>query len=297
MPTVSYVNPEPDLKEAFSKLFTPVYKTKNSSLRWNGRLISPRKVVNITSRSLLPQVRELWAGLSSGEQAAWASAGAAQGYSGWQLFVQDTCYRIKFGIAGLATPSDLHGYKVGQIIMASPADNFRLEQVHPVEYFQMVKVPGTKSQREPVAVREQLTLPLTVGLSYRTNLTSNGPNPYAKFYAEVTRSYQSLDLVEEVGFNIPLSSTWDRETATLSEVVGVARWYALYIELNDVLGTIEFDILQATHSGTNFARDFRCTNISSGFSDYNYQLPASWAADSPEAGVTFGSVYPSDGDL
>ena len=294
MPKVAYVNPTPDLQDKFSQLFTPVYKTRNSSLRWNGRLIPPRKVVNISSRSLLPQVRELWNGLTPTQRTNWAAAGAAQNYSGWQLFVQDTCYRLKFGIAGLATPSTLHGYKVGQIVMESPADFFRLEQLHPVEYFQMVKVPGTKSQREPAAVREQLTLPLTVGLSFRTDLTANGANPYAKFYATVIRSYQSLDLEEEVGFNIPLSSAWDRETASLIEVVGTARWYSLYIELNDVLGTFEFDIVQATHAGTNFARDFRCTNISSGFSNYNYQLPASWAADAPEEGITFGSVYPED---
>src|SRR5690606_1841320 len=161
-------------------------------------------------------------GLTDEVRTAWAAAGSAQGYSGWQLFVQDTAYRIKFGIEGLATPSTLHGYKVGQIIMGSPADFFRLEQVHPVQYFQMVKVPGTKSQRVPKAVIEQLTLPLTVGLSYRSNLTANGANPYCKFYATVIRSYQSLDLEEEVGFNIPLSSSWDRQTATLTDVVGTA---------------------------------------------------------------------------
>lgn len=297
MAKVAYVNPDPDLKDRFTKLFAPVYKTRNSSLRWNGRIIPARKKKDYVTKSLLPEIRELWKGLSDADRSAWSDAAAVSDYSGWQQFVQDTAYRIKFEIPGVATPSTLHQYKVGRIVLAEPADFFRLEQLHPVKYFQMVKVPGTKSQREPEAVIEQLTLPLTIGLSYRTNLTSNGPNPYCKFYAKVIRSYQSLDLEEEVGFDIPLSSTWDRETATLTDVVGVARWYSLYIELNDVLGTIEFDILQSEHSGSNFARDFRCTNISSGLTNYNYQLPASWAADAPEEGVTFGSVYPSDDPL
>lgn len=297
MALVSYVNPTPDAVDRFTQQFTPVYKTKNSSLRWNGRLIPPRRKVEISTRSLLPQIKELWNALDTMTKDAWKAAGAAQSYNGWNLFVQDTAYRLKFEIEGLATPSTIHAYKCGEIVMASPADFFRLEQLHPVRYYRMKKVAGTKSQREPVAITEQLLLPLTIGLSYRSNLTSNGPNPYAKFYAAVTRSYQSLDLIEEFGFDIPLSSDWARQTATLNEVVGTARWYSLYIELNDVLGTLQFDLLQSTHTGTNFARDFRCNNISAGFSNYNYQLPAAWAADSAEQGVTFGSVYPSDDPL
>lgn len=294
MAKVAFVNPTPDVKDRFTQQFAPVYKTKYSSLRWNGRLIPPRKKRNISTRSLLPQIRDIWNGLSPAVQEQWKLAAAEANYNAWNQFVQDMSYRIKFGIEGVATPSNYHTYKVGRIDMESPANNFRLEQVHPVQYFQMQKVRGTKSQRVPVAITEQLLLPLEVACSYRTELTATGPEPYAKFYAEVTRSYQSLDLVEEVGFEIPLSSAWARQSATLSDVVGTARWYSLYIELNDVSGWLEFDLVRAFHTGTNFARDFRCTNISSGFSNFNYQLPASWAADTAEEGVTFGSVYPSD---
>lgn len=294
MVKVSYVNPTPDLKDRFTSQFTPVYKTRNSSLRYSGGLISPRRVNPVSTRSLLPEISALWKSLTTEEQNSWKAAGAAQSYTGYALFVQDTAYRIKFGIPGLATPSVIHAYKCGQITMSGEAEHFRLEQLHPVEYYRMAKVRGTKSQREPVAVIEQLLLPLQIGLSYRTNLTPIGDSPYAKFYAEVVRSYQSLDLVDTVGFEIPLSTDWDRQTATLTEVVGVARWYSLYIELHNVHGTLQFDLLESRHTGTNYAREFRCNNISSGFSNYNYQIPPSWAADGYEPGVTFGSVYPSD---
>jgi len=294
MALVSYVNPEPDVKDRFTQAFTPVYKTKYSSLRWNGRLIPPRRKNTIATRSLLPQIRDIWNGLDPAIREQWKLAAAEANYNGWNQFVQDMAYRIKFEIPGTPDASDLHTYKVGRIEMAEPASNFRLEQLHPVEYYQMKKVRGTKSQREPVAIREQLLLPLQIGLSYRTSLTANGADPYCKFYAEVTRSYQAQDLVEELAIDLPLSSAWARDTATLTEVVGTARWYSLYIELNDVLGFIEFDLVRSFHTGTNFARDFRCTNISSGFSNFNYQLPASWAADAAEDGVTFGSVYPTD---
>lgn len=294
MALVSYVNPTPDLKDRFDRAFTPVYKTKHSSLRWNGRLIPPRKKSSISTRSLLPQIRDTWASLSTEQKQAWKDAAAAASYNAWNAFVQDQSYRLKNDIPGIATPSIYHTYKVGRINVANAGTNFRLEQLHPVQYFKMAKVRGTKTQRVPVSIVEQLLLPLEIALSYRTQLTAAGANPYAKFYAEVTRSYQGLDLVDTVEIDIPLSSSWARESATLSDVVGTARWYALYIELNDVTGFIEFDLIKSQHTGTNFARDFRCTNISSGFSDYNYQLPASWAADTPAAGVTFGSVYPTD---
>lgn len=294
MAKVAFVNPEPDVKDRFRQQFTPLYKTKHSSLRWNGRIIPKRRRNEFTTRSLLPQIRDIWKGLDPAIREQWDIAAEEADYSGWQQFVQDMAYRIKFEVPGVATPSTLHTYKVGRVNLQSPASHFRLEQVHPVQYYQMQKVTGTKSQREPVAITEQLLLPLQIGLSYRTNLTSVGPDAYCKFYAEVTRSYQGKDLVDEVGFEIPLSSSWNRETATLSDVVGVARWYSLYIEFNNVHGWLEFDLVRSFHTGTNFARDFRCTNISSGITNFNYQLPASWAADEAEAGVTFGSVYPAD---
>lgn len=297
MALVSYVNPTPDVKDRFTRAFTPLYKTRHSSLRWNGRLTSPRKAGLVPAKSYLPQIKELWSALSAGDRLAWKTAAAEWGYTGWMAFVQDTSYRLKFGIGGLATPSTFHGYKVGRIEMESPATNFRLEQVHPIQYFKMAKVRGTKSQRQPISIVEQLLLPLEIGLSYRTNLTATGAEPYCKFYAEVTRSYQGLDLIETLEIEIPLSSDWARSTATLNEVVGAARWYSLFIELNDVSGVIEFDLVRSAHTGTNYARDFRCTNISAGFSDYNYQLPPSWAADTAETGVTFGSVYASDDPL
>lgn len=294
MALVSYVNPTPDLKDRFDRAFTPVYKTKHSSLRWNGRIIPARRKSSISTRSLLPQIRDIWASLTPTEQQAWKDAAAAASYNAWNAFVQDQSYRLKNGIGGVATPSIYHTYKVGRINVSEPNTNFKLEQIHPIEYFKMAKVRGTKSQRVPVSIIEQLLLPLEIGLSYRTDLTAAGPEPYARFYAEVTRSYQGLDLLEKLTIDIPLSSAWSRQLATLADVVGSARWYSLFIELNDVSGFIEFDLVRAFHSGTNFARDFRCTNISSGFSNYNYQLPASWAADAPAAGVTFGSVYPTD---
>lgn len=319
MVKVAYIEVPPDAVDRYTRTFTPLYKTKNSSIRWTGALIPPRAKIKTSSKSLLPFISAYWNAQSAAVQAAWKAAAARQSYTGWNQFVSDTAYRVKFGLMsgniddyvvqhagtalcgtyqdGAAVPSLLHGYKVGRIDIAAPADHFTLVQLHPVEYYRMKKVRGTKSQREPVVIREQLSLPFTVGLSYRANLTAVGAEPYARFYASVIVSYQGTDHIEEVGFNIPLVCDWERQEQTLLQVATFPRWYTLVIELHDVRGAIEFDITKSQHNGTNFARDFRDTNISAGFSDYNYQLPPSWEAEAAVTGASYGSVYPSDGSL
>lgn len=297
MPRVAYIDVPPELAGFYPKQFAPLYKTVNSSVRWNGRLIPPRKKYKYTTKSLLPQIRDLWNGLTLTEQQAWRDAGHMQSYGAWNTFVQDTAYRLKYGIPGLADPSTLRTYKCGEILMPVDGPSFKLVQEHPIEYFKMRKVRGTKSQYEPVAIDEQLVLPLTVGLTFRTNLTATDANPIVRFYAEVHYSYQGTTPTTQVGFDIPLVSGWQRQTATLNGVVGHARWYTLVFELSGVSGTLQFDLVQSEHSGTNYARDFRCSSIGTGFTNTNYQLPKAWAAKEAVAGVEYGSVYPSDGDL
>lgn len=294
MARVAFVNPTPDLKDRYSKQATPLTKTVNSSVRWTGKLTPPRKKVATSTKSLLPQISALWGGLTNEQQELWKSAARAQSYNAWNAFVQDTAYRIKYGIEGVANPSDLHMYKCGEIVIGGAATHFRIEQQHPIEYYKMRKVKGTKSQFTPVPIIEQLVLPLTVGLSFRTNLTAAGPAPTVKYYAQVATSYQGRTVENQVGFDIPLSTDWSRQTATLRDVVGHARWYTLVIELSDVQGTLQFDLLQSQHTGTNFARDFRCSSVGVGFSNANYQLPPSWAASELVVGASFGSVYPED---
>jgi hypothetical protein len=296
MAKVSYVSVPPDQKDRYSKTFAPVYKTKNSSVRWNGRIIPKRAVKKITSRSLLPQIKELWNVLDIDAKNDWKAAAAAVNYSGYSLFVQEMSYRIKFDIAGEPDPSTLHSYKVGEIRIDSPADHFSIVQVHPVQYYRMQKVPGTKSQREPVAVNERLTLPFEIAASFRTDLTATGDNPIVRYYARIIRSYQGLDIPTDVGFDIPLSTSWYRDSQTILEIIGHPRYYSLYIELSGVTGVLQFDNILARHDGTNYGRDFRSNNVAGGFSNTNYQLPPSWAAVEAVTGASFGSVYP-DVDL
>lgn len=282
-----------ELRDLWASLFRPVEKRRYSAIAAKGHLLSPQKKRNVSNRSLLPEIGDLWASLTEEEQNAWKAAGAQQGYNAWNTFVQDTAYRLKYGIPGLATPSVLHQYKTGKIEIGGTANRAVLMQFHPTTYYKMKKIRGTKSQYEPIKITEQLVLPLEVGLSYKTELSNYGGTGTAKFYAEITSHYQGRDIKTKAGFDMGLSAGWTRQTTLTSAVLGVARSYTLVIELDSVQGAIYFDNVLAKHSGANFARDFRCNDVNNNLTTTNYMIESSWEEQFLPNGAAFDSIYPT----
>jgi len=280
--------------ELLRKAITPLGRSTNGAVRYSGKLTPEKKRFNVPQRSLLPQVAESWRALSAPERALWITAGQQTGINGWNLFTQDTCYRIKYGKIGLAVPSNIHQYKVGKIQIDAPASQASIVQYHPNVWFTFQKVQGTKSQYYEKRIEERLQLPLQIGLSYRSDLVSTGSGSYVTFYALVTSHYQGEDIETEVAISIPTQATWTRETIVLNEVLGVARWYDLRIDCFNVRGTLEFDNLQSQHSGTNFGRDIRCNNVNSPLSRVYFQVGKAWEENILPLGASFGSVYPAD---
>lgn len=284
----------PELAEAFAKLLSATSNRRTGAIRKHGYIPSREQVVKLTTRSLLPQIRDAWNALTIGQQNAWKAAAAVTGMNGWNLFVQDTAYRIKFGISGLATPSLLHQYKVGRIEIAAPAEKTVLAQYHPQKYYVSKKMRGKTTQRIDVPVIENLQLPLTVGCSFRTNLVATTDSPKVRFYAIVYSSYQGRTIESETGFDIPLESDWQSQTSTITEVIGVGRSYNLWIELDGVRGSFEWDNVISQHTGTNWARDKRCLDVNNELTRVNYQIEKSWEEEFLPNGAQFDSVYPAD---
>lgn len=284
----------PELQALFANLFAPVSPRKRGAVRKTGYLLSRQQKLKVSTRSLLPQIRDLWNALSEPQRQAWKDAGAVTSMNGWNLFVQDTAYRLKYDISGVATPSEIHQYKVGRIEIEAPASKVMLAQFHPNKYYVSKKLPGKTTQREDVAIYEYLQLPLTIGCSFRSNLIATTGTPRIKFYAIVYSSYQGRTLETEVGFDIPLTSDWTTGTATISDVVGVARSYDLRIDLDGVRGWFEWDNVKAIHSGTNYARDLRCNDVNNNLTRANYQIEKSWEEQFLPSGTGFDSVYPAD---
>lgn len=280
--------------ELLRRAITPLGRQTNGAIRYSGKLTPEKKRFDIPQRSLLPQVAESWRALSAPEVLAWKTAASQTNMNGWNLFVQDTCYRIQHARAGLATPSNIHQYKVGRLEVDAPASQGSIVQYHPNVWFTFKKVQGTKSQYYEQRIEERLQLPLEIGLSFRSSFTSTGGGSYVKFYAIITSHYQGEDIETELAIDIPLETDWTRETANISEVLGIARWYDLRIDCYNVRGTLEFDNLQSSHSGSNFGRDIRCNNVNTPLSRVYFQVGKAWEENILPAGAGFDSVYPND---
>lgn len=294
MATIAGLEIPPELLRLFRELMRVNDSRRYGSLAKHGYLMSKQKKRDVSTRSLLPEISALWQALDAPTKSAWALAGTASSYRAWNLFVQDTAYRLKYGIGGLATPSALHQYKVGRLEIGAPASSATLAQYHPEHYWKIKKVVGTKGQYEDVKVVERLALPFTLGVSYRTELTATSGSPKARIYAQILSSYQGRDIETEAVIEFALSSGWTRETITATEVVGVVRSYNVYIEFANVRGWFEWDNLSCTHSGTNYARDFRCSDVNNELTRINYQIEKSWEETILPTGAAYDSVYPAD---
>jgi signal peptidase I len=291
MVKVSTVNVPLEWQALWDKIVRALDRRTNSSLAFNGRIIPEKKKKDVPARSLLPQISVLWNNLTELQRQAWKDAGAVSGYNGWNLFVQDTAYRTMYGYEGLATPSELHQYKVGKILVGAPGDKIIITQEHPYKYYKMHKIRGSKSLYSPVPIYEKLALPLEIGISYKSDLINTSPNYKARFYANVVSHYQGRNIETPLEINFDLQSDWGTATATIAEVVGVAYYYDLHIELDYIRGELLFDNVQANHSGSNFARDGRCNDINNELTKINYMIQKSWGAEYAPVGADYASVY------
>lgn len=284
----------PELLVLWAKLFDVSDNRKRGAVRKFGYLLSRKKKLDVTTRSLLPQISELKKALTPEQVVAWKAASLASGQNYYSLFVQDTSYRIKYGIAGVATPSIYHAYKVGRIEINSPASVVKLIQYHPPKYWVNKKMRGDTTMREDVAVYEKLVLPLKIAISYRANLTATTGTPRVKFYAIIKSSYQGRTIETESACELSLVTGWTRAEVTTTEVIGVARSYDLHINIDGARGMFEFDNVSAYHTGTNFARDKRCNDVNNTLTRVNFQIEKSWEEILLPAGSAFDSVYPDD---
>ena len=291
MAKTTYVSIPPELIDLYRKGLKPDDRFTIPRMRRNDTLLTRQRIKGLTAKSLLPQIAILWHAFSDAERLAWQTASDETNMNGWQLFVQDQTIRIKNKLAGSATPKITHQSWIGQIKLGGTAKQIKLAQYHPHNYYIRKKVYGIKGLYYPLMITEDFALPLDLQISYKSNLTIAGVNPYAKFYASVWHSYQGRDLNTEVPISFDFSKDWETLTASLSTVIGYIVSYTLYIEINDLQGSLFFDNVKVVHSSQNWARDPYCKNIDQQFTKQYYQVPKHWAGEILPVGAEFDSVY------
>jgi len=292
MAKTSYLSIPVGQEEFYWSALQPGDRFQAARIRVKNSFLSRQKFLKLAARSYLPAIKVLWWAFSDAQRAAWKAVDFHFHKHGWRTFVADQSRRIKLDLPGVVTPSIYHQDMVGEIYIAAPATEAKIIQPHPYAYWVSRKVAGKKAMYEPIKIQEIFSLPLSLGISFKADLVAAGPNPSAKFYAEIKHLYQGQNLLDKLEINIPLVHDWTRATATSAFYLGLAISYNLYVELHDVLGTLLFDDVVAQHNAQNWARDIFCSNIDQSFTRSFYQVPKNWAAVIMPAGAEFASVYP-----
>lgn len=248
-------------------------------------------IKSLVKRSFLPQIALLWNALDTTTKDLWTSCGAYAGLNGYRTFVQEQSQRLHQNLSVPNTPSIYHQGKYGHLHIGGSAVQIKIAQYHPSMYYVNHKVKGVNGLYAPVAVNESMSLPLTIGLSYKAVLSATGATQRARFYAIVYSSYQGVDRENLVEIDFLNDSVWHIATAIISQTLGHFMGYTLYFEIYGYTGDLYFDNIQATHSAVNWARDKRCYSIAQTFSNSYYQIPAHWSAIELPAGATYKSNY------
>jgi len=291
MAKVSYVNIPSGLEALYKKGLQAGDRFTFSRVRLKDLFLSRSRVKGITQRSLLVSLSPVWQAFSSAQQLAWKDAGSECGLTGFKMFVVDTAARLRAGLTGYATPNTIYQALVGRMEVLAPATGLQIEQSHPSSYFVQKKVTGTRSQYSPVAVNEPFGFPLTISISWHTDLISAGASPRARFFCVVYHSYQGLTLQTTVEIPFGLTDSWRSATATIAGVLGPVQGYSAFIEIVNARGNLYFDNVQILHNGENWARDAACNNIAQAFTKAFYQVPRHWAPTNISDGADFGSFY------
>lgn len=291
MAKISYVNVPAGLQDKFFLGLAPTDRFNFPHLSVKNPYLSVKRKKGLSQRSLMPQVSELWASLSSEEKTAWANAGHECGLSGWQDFLAEQCARIKNQISGTGTPSTLHQGFVGNLHIDAPADGIWIAQFHPNTYWVSRKVAGTKAQYAPVLVNENIALPLTISCNYKSELAQVGDYHDTFFYAILQYSYQGVTRSVTANVTLDLTHDWVHVSAPVPAINGYIVGYTLYFFLGGVTGDLYFDNVKVEHSGQNWARDPHCKNINQGFTRMFFQVPSHWVPLDLPTGSFLQSIY------
>ena len=252
---------------------------------------SRSRLKGLTEKSLLPSLSVAWKGLTSGVQDAWSSAGAEMNLQGFKLFVKDTALRLKNSLTGYSTPSTLHQSKFGRLHIESPANSLKITQLHPLNYWVLKKVTGTRDQYKPVKISESFDLPIEIKINYKSNLEASGGSPTARFYVSVLSHYQGRDIITDCEINFNLISDWTSATASITSVLGLVRGYNAFMEIKNATGDLFVDNIELNHSGHNWARDPYCNDLNQGFTKAFYQVAKHWEAVEISQGAQFDSFF------
>ncbi|MDD5353165.1 MAG: hypothetical protein PHS93_08410 [Candidatus Omnitrophica bacterium] len=230
----------------------------------NPRFFPRKRKLELREISYLFAIAQAWANFTDEQKTAWKTAGDVIGEHGYNLYVQDKSYRIKHLIGGDATPSIYHQYLIGHLNLSGAATSALIVQYN----------------------KHRLYWPCSFKISFKSNLSASGPDPYARLKLIWTRYYTGQNIEETETIEIPLSQAWTTETKDITIQPGSKGRWRLEIELNDVQGDLYFDNPWVEYRGQVNTNDAYCDDVVKWWEGVN--LPV---------GATLETIYPTGGAL
>lgn len=242
--------------------------------------------------SLFKYLAPFWRQLNDTQKDVWRDAAAYSSLTNWQLFISDNAARIRNSLELDVPPSELWQVRTGRLLIEAPATEIILKQEHPQDYYVAQKIPGTPWKYEVVNIVENFSLPLELQFRYKSDLTAEGGTQSARYYARIWTSYQGEDIQTDLEIPLDPSTDWTLETASISSLRGIIVGYTLFLEIVGYRGQLLFDNIRALHSGSNWARDPRCDDITKQFTKGFALVPPFWIPVSLPTGASFSTVFP-----
>jgi hypothetical protein len=224
-----------------------------------------RNFPSLIARGSFQDIANLWNGLTATQQSDWDDAGYWSAQSGWDLFAQDTLYRINNEILGLATPNLYHQFKLAEIKLESPATELLITQ----EYNSMFESD------------------INWAFNILCDMSSTGAGSYAKFVVKVATGYWDDDTdtpeVIEYEYDLTEFTDWDYVSDTYVDGFYGKGSVTFEIHVYKMQGSLYIDGIELDCDDQNYATDWQCDAI-----EYN------WNNKILTTGATFKSIYPPD---
>lgn len=262
MPHLMGVTLPPGISNYYNRVAT-IYNRKVKCIVGVKPDRKPRKYGNTArANSTLKVTSAVWKTYNPTLKAAWKAAAVFEGKTGYNLFTKDQCYRIKNAIVGSATPSTFHQFFIGQITKPGDADYLLLKAGRTFR--------PTKNMTLTVNAKGALSFP---GLTGSVNLR-----------VAVKRYFIGQTFTDYFYLPLDLVSDWKSYSLAITNGDGSLATCDLYLEFNNVNGSLYIDNLELMAGGNVLNDDPWCNNIESSFKVVGD--PLDWL---------FSSIYPPDG--
>jgi len=291
MALVDGFNLPPEYDETFFRDVRWGNEFVNQRLIMKERPLSRAQKALVVDTSVLPEVASLWSGLTDEQRQSWSDSGVYSVQSGYNLFVQDTSYRITNGLSGVATPSAYHQYKVARVDF-SGFSSWQIRQVHLRDYVVPRRIPGTQDRFEPVSVHEEATFPLVVRFSLKSAVEPLGSDSFFFVLARLYYYEDSILKYTTKSYRLPDVADWSFVEWSVPEIAFPIEKYEIQFTWTISSGGFFFDNFSVVHSGQNWSIDHNCDTITPWKRDLGASLAPPWQSVAPVDYMPVSSYYP-----